>query len=103
MSRTAMPPSSTANSQRRCSMARKRASMREGPLAELFRATEAAQRQAERGQRGEQKPAAEAFEPPEETVGHAPPFGPAAPQPTPEPEPDPAPPADLRPGAALPR
>ena len=28
-------------------MARKRASMREGPLAELFRATEAAQRQAE--------------------------------------------------------
>ena len=26
-------------------MARKRASMREGPLAELFRATEAAQRQ----------------------------------------------------------
>src|SRR5206468_1955023 len=29
-------------------MARKRASMREGPLAELFRATEAAQRQADR-------------------------------------------------------
>src|SRR5438128_7150540 len=29
-------------------MARKRASMREGPLAELFKATEAAQRQAER-------------------------------------------------------
>ena len=29
-------------------MARRRASMREGPLAELFRATEAAQRQAER-------------------------------------------------------
>src|SRR5581483_2926052 len=29
-------------------MARKRASMREGPLAELFRATEAAQRQAQR-------------------------------------------------------
>src|SRR5947199_153886 len=28
-------------------MARRRASMREGPLAELFRATEAAQRQAE--------------------------------------------------------
>ena len=28
-------------------MARKRASMREGPLAELFRATEAAQKQAE--------------------------------------------------------
>ena len=31
-------------------MARRRASMREGPLAELFRATEAAQRQAETGQ-----------------------------------------------------
>ena len=28
-------------------MARRRASMREGPLAELFRATEAAQRQGE--------------------------------------------------------
>jgi cell division protein FtsZ len=33
-------------------MARKRASMREGPLAELFRATEAAQKQAEREQSG---------------------------------------------------
>ena len=31
-------------------MARRRASMREGPLAELFRATEAAQRQAEGGE-----------------------------------------------------
>jgi cell division protein FtsZ len=39
---------------------RARASMREGPLAELFRATEAAQRQAEREQRGEETPAAEA-------------------------------------------
>jgi cell division protein FtsZ len=37
-------------------MARKRASMREGPLAELFRATEAAQKQAER--EGGEKPAA---------------------------------------------
>jgi cell division protein FtsZ len=34
-------------------MARRRASMREGPLAELFKATEAAQRQAEREQTGE--------------------------------------------------
>src|SRR5205085_4172123 len=34
----------TATSRRRCSMARNRASMREGPLADLFRATEAAQR-----------------------------------------------------------
>ena len=32
-------------------MARKRASMREGPLAELFRATVAAQKQAERAGR----------------------------------------------------
>src|SRR5207344_3318326 len=37
-----------ASSRRRCSMARRRASMREGPLAELFRATEAAQRQADK-------------------------------------------------------
>src|SRR5205823_895402 len=36
-------------------MARKRASMREGPLAELFRATEAAQRQVE-GQPQEPEP-----------------------------------------------
>ena len=34
-------------------MARRRASMREGPLAELFKATEAAQRQAEQEQVGE--------------------------------------------------
>jgi cell division protein FtsZ len=34
-------------------MARRRASMREGPLAELFKATEAAQRQAERERAGE--------------------------------------------------
>ena len=35
-------------------MARKRASMREGPLAELFRATEAAQNQGE-GEKGGKK------------------------------------------------
>jgi cell division protein FtsZ len=68
-------------------MARKRASMREGPLAELFRATEAAQKQAEREGR--------AVEPvQEETVEHAPPFEvietpapirEAAPDPGPEP------------------
>jgi cell division protein FtsZ len=39
-------------------MARKRASMREGPLAELFRATEAAQRQAEAQEAPEAEPAA---------------------------------------------
>ncbi len=46
-------------------MARNRASMREGPLAELFRATEAAQRQAEQGEQAEQGAAPES--PPEET------------------------------------
>jgi cell division protein FtsZ len=45
--------------------------MREGPLAELFRATEAAQRQAEgKADAPEQAP----VEPQEETVEHAPPF-----------------------------
>jgi cell division protein FtsZ len=48
-------------------MARNRASMREGPLAELFRATEAAQRQAE----GKEAPAEE---PQEKTVEHVPDF-----------------------------
>jgi cell division protein FtsZ len=79
-------------------MARKRASMREGPLSELFRATEAAQRQ--QGQPEEEAPA---VEPLEETVEHAPPFEevistePAqAPTPEPEPEPERARP-DLRP------
>ena len=52
-------------------MARKRASMREGPLAELFRATEAAQKQAAEG-KTEVQPAP--IEPQEETVEHAPPF-----------------------------
>jgi cell division protein FtsZ len=47
-------------------MARKRASMREGPLAELFRATEAAQRQT--------TPKENVPEPPEETVPHVPDF-----------------------------
>ena len=54
-------------------MARRRASMREGPLAELFRATEAAQRQGE----GAEQPAAEGTaaapgEPDERTVDHVP-------------------------------
>jgi cell division protein FtsZ len=48
-------------------MARKRASMREGPLAELFRATEAAQR---RQPENEGRPETTQ----EETVEHAPPF-----------------------------
>jgi cell division protein FtsZ len=69
-------------------MARKRASMREGPLAELFRATEAAQRQAEK--EGKALPG----EPLEETVEHPPPPPPrleVAPEPAPEPEPEPEP------------
>src|SRR5215211_2486106 len=50
-------------------MARKRASMREGPLADLFRATEAAQRQGE----GDESAHEEATtEPQEQTVEHVP-------------------------------
>ena len=77
-------------------MARKRASMREGPLAELFRATEAAQRQAEK--EGKSLPG----EPLEETVEHPPPAPPRL-EVAPEPEepapapriPEPAPPPQL--------
>jgi cell division protein FtsZ len=85
-------------------MARRRASMREGPLAELFRATEAAQRQAE--QEPEQQPAqdaAPATEPDERTVDHVPsweeaarveqPPAPAPAPPSPRPDPMPQPPA----------
>jgi cell division protein FtsZ len=69
-------------------MARKRASMREGPLAELFKATEAAQRQAEK--EGKTVPG----EPLEETVEHPPPAPPAPPrlEVAPAPEEPPAPP-----------
>jgi cell division protein FtsZ len=69
-------------------MARKRASMREGPLAELFKATEAAQRQAEK--EGKTAPG----EPLEETVEHPPPAPPAPPrlEVAPAPEEPPAPP-----------
>ncbi len=65
-------------------MARKRASMREGPLAELFRATEAAQRQAEKEGR------AVPGEPLEETVEHPPPTPHLEVAPEPEPEKVPA-------------
>jgi len=80
-------------------MARRRASMREGPLAELFRATEAAQRQAE--QQGHEAPDPEAApkEPEERTVEHVPSWeearaeAPAPPPPAPPPPPrrEPAP------------
>ncbi|HST25437.1 MAG TPA: cell division protein FtsZ [Gaiellaceae bacterium] len=53
-------------------MARKRASMREGPLAELFKATEAAQRQADQDT-GAPTQGAESHVP-DETVEHAPDF-----------------------------
>jgi cell division protein FtsZ len=90
--------------------------MREGPLAELFRATEAAQRQAE----GEQPPAAEetapapaTAEPDERTVDHVPsweetarvetPPPPAPPSPRPEPtEPPPEPEPTVPPPAPEP-
>ena len=92
-------------------MARKRASMREGPLAELFRATEAAQKQAEK--EGKTLPG----EPLEETVEHPPPKLEVAPEPEPEvpkradrtpapsaPDPvhQPAPPAPKPPAASTP-
>jgi cell division protein FtsZ len=76
-------------------MARKRASMREGPLAELFKATEAAQRQQER-----EAAAARGEELQESTVEHVPTWEdeietpePPRPDPIPEPsQPQPQPP-----------
>jgi cell division protein FtsZ len=83
-------------------MARRRASMREGPLAELFRATEAAQKQAEKEGRepepeakqaeaapAETPPAPKPAEPPEKTVEHVPEWEQEAPPPTPPPPPEP--------------
>jgi cell division protein FtsZ len=82
-------------------MARRRASMREGPLAELFRATEAAQKQAGKGEpEPEATPPPEPIEPQEETVEHVPEFAleqeeaavaAAVPDPEPEQKPEPAP------------
>ena len=77
-------------------MARNRASMREGPLADLFRATEAAQRQS-KNEQGEQQQLP--TEPPvtpapvlEETVAPEPtPIRAVAPAPEPETGPEPAP------------
>src|SRR5689334_16598245 len=84
-------------------MARRRASMREGPLAELFRATEAAQRQAEQEPEQESATAPPAEEPDERTVDHVPSWeeaargeaessAPAPPTPDPTPPPTPEPP-----------
>ena len=110
-------------------MARKRASMRDGPLAELFRATEAAQRQAERdavapgdapipasaqtpappqtqtpakppAQARKPAPPAHRPEPPEETVEHTSIFDePPARVQQPEPEPE-SPAAPAQPSAS---
>jgi cell division protein FtsZ len=81
-------------------MARRRASMREGPLAELFRATEAAQRQAESGEEPVAKEAAPATppvtEPEERTVEHVPSWEEASRSGAPAP-PAPAPPAPAPP------
>ena len=84
-------------------MARNRASMREGPLAELFRATEAAQRQAE-----QVKPEAEPEQPQEKTVEHVPDFAKeepraAVPAPAPsEPAAPPVSPPPAKPAAVAP-
>jgi cell division protein FtsZ len=87
-------------------MARRRASMREGPLAELFRATEAAQRQAEKGEEPSPAPAAEGqgSPPPEEepTVESAA-AAPAPPAPAPPTTPPAREPAPEREPAAPPR
>ncbi len=79
-------------------MARKRASMREGPLAELFRKTEAAQRQQDASAAEEPKPEQTPDIPEdrrtkaalEETVEHVHDFA------EPEREPEPAPPTPIR-------
>jgi cell division protein FtsZ len=93
-------------------MARNRASMREGPLAELFRATEAAQRQQEQQPEGSAATETPALPPPEEpqerTVEHVPDFAQeaplaAAPAPVPaEPALPPATPKRKRSAAAAP-
>src|SRR5436305_5773031 len=101
-------------------MARRRASMREGPLAELFHATEAAQRQGEGeappGQAADAGAAPPVGEPDERTVDHVPSWeeaargelpAPAPPSPGPEPlpsppAPDPVPPAPTPPPAPSP-
>jgi cell division protein FtsZ len=97
-------------------MARKRASMREGPLAELFRRTEAAQRAQEA--EAVEEPATEGVETErdrreqaalEETVEHvhdfvqAPPSAPVTPEPAVEPVPPPAPEPEPAPEAAASR
>jgi cell division protein FtsZ len=74
-------------------MARNRASMREGPLADLFRATEAAQRQAkdqETSERQQQLPVERPAAPAQPAPKEPTPIRAVAPAPEPEPEPEPA-------------
>jgi cell division protein FtsZ len=77
-------------------MARNRASMREGPLADLFRATEAAQRQAKEQEAAERQQQQELpVKPPAMKTEQAPPANVApiravAPAPAPAPDPEPA-------------
>jgi cell division protein FtsZ len=80
-------------------MARKRATMREGPLAELFRKTEAAQRAQEAGGESPEPPAADprAEAALDKTVEHVPDF---AREPEPAPERDPEPPVAAAPAPA---
>src|SRR5579885_1452281 len=86
-SRRARRPSCTVTWRGRCSMARNRASMREGPLAELFRATEAAQGKQQNEQQqlpteAAETPKAEEPVPAEPTPIRAVPEAPAADPPT---------------------
>src|SRR5215204_1554101 len=94
MTRRVRQPRRTGTWRRRCSMARNRASMREGPLAELFRATEAAQRQAEQAPESAPPGPTPEEAPQERTVEHVPDFAkeeegaavpPAASEPAPAP------------------
>jgi len=87
-------------------MARKRASMHEGPLAELFRATEAAQRQAELQEAPQVESAPEPDPEPQQPEPELPPAAeePVVEAPRPEPEIAPAPRAiveEERPAARL--
>ncbi len=73
-------------------MARNRASMREGPLAELFRATEAAQRQAKQHDEQQQLPTEPPTTPKPKAAERPPeptPIRAVAPAPDPEPESEP--------------
>ena len=67
-------------------MARRRASMREGPLAELFKATEAAQRQSEKEGEPGAEPSAQEVPDADATVESAAPFDQSEPEAPPEPE-----------------